>query len=75
MSQFYNYLFEHFNSCHHNYIFKNKFYYKMGCMGQSSTDLEAHSVGTLPGIKRQNNKNWPTITYFDMYGRGSPIHF
>ena len=46
----------------------------MGCMGQSN-DLEAHSVGTLPGIKRQNNKNWPTITYFDMYGRGSPIHF
>ena len=26
-------------------------------------------------VKRGYNKAWPTITYFDMYGRGSALHF
>ena len=47
----------------------------MGCSGQSAASADDNvAIPQTPG-PRAFNKNWPTITYFDLHGRGSAIHF
>ena len=49
----------------------------MGCSGQSSNADDEVSNGDYGKkyAKRQHKKQYPTITYFDLYGRGSALHF
>ena len=45
----------------------------MGCSGQSASADD--NVAIPQTMAKAYNKNWPTITYFELYARGSAIHF
>jgi hypothetical protein len=60
----------------------------MGCNNMSANEVaevQPASMNKQPAMQmamsnadylnRAVNKNWPTITYFGIYGRGSAIHF
>tara|TARA_B110000285_G_C14583310_1_gene363124 strand:+ start:193 stop:507 length:315 start_codon:yes stop_codon:yes gene_type:complete len=63
----------------------------MGCNNASGNDvndskpamMNKQSMGGMMNtgngdagyMNRKTNPNWPTITYFPLYGRGSALHF
>ena len=47
----------------------------MGCNGQSAAAADDNVAIPMTMAPQAYNKNWPTITYFEVYERGSAIHF